>query len=331
MSARVTEARIRDVCQINPSVNPRFQQFKLEKLIKDLNTVHGARIQLYDKTGRQRPAAELCGDIYSYIPDTSICMLRPSGRMPSVKDVARQAEVMNKKYGSTIVYFIDPLNPRSGYRTIPEICDQMNDVSSQVRRKLDDDLDHVREKLKRHINELDKLSDEFQKFGSAKLPSALMATISPATRTVDFSALISDLTKRNESVLIEIEEMEKKEKEALEQLKDRAVNKELEKPEVSLRLDLVNQANVGIINDLFQKLPIPISGKKEEDYAALVKFYMDLKNKARSGDPYSRKLYKENKQAFRLLKHGFSPLTMTTAQISEKANDWNNTLNIAFN
>lgn len=330
MTDRVTEARIRDVCQINPSINPRFQQFKLEKLIKNLNTIHGARIQLTDKNGRVRPASELCGDIYSYIPDTSICMLRPSGRMPTVKDVARQAEVMNKKYGSTIVYHVDPLNPRSGYRTIPEICDQMNDVASQIRRKLDDDLDHVREKLNNHIIQLEKLGETF-KNGSAKLPMALMASITPATRTVDFSGLVKDLEAKNKIVLDELEEMEKREKEALEQLKERAINKELEKPEVSVRLDILNQANVGIVNDLFRNLPIPISGKKEQDYAALVKFYMDLKNKAKTGDAYAKKLYKENKQGFKLLKHGFSPLTMSVDQIASRAKDWNNKLDITFN
>lgn len=327
MNSRVTEGRIRDVCMINPNANPNFQQFKLEKLVKDMNTTYGVSIKLQDNSGRRRAFGEVCGEIYDYIPDTSICVVKSNGKMPTVGDIARVAKSMNDKYGSSIVYYIDPMNPKSGYRPIDQICEQMQDVANAVRRRMEDDLDVVKNRLEEHIMKLKALENDFSN-GFVNISSAMNRAINidPTTGTAvtgfyvsNPDTIVDNLVKRHEEVLAHIDKIREKDKAALKLLNERAARKEISKPDIDIRLDIMNTTQIGAINNLFENLPIHISGNKEKDYENLVDFYIKIKRKAQLGDEHAVSIYKKHRDAFKILEAGFSPLNTTRAQIVNRA------------
>ena len=148
----VTLNRMRYVCQRNSKLPKQLQRFNIELLANDLNKL-GFNIQLRDKRGKPLSTDKICNEIYMSRPDVEgVCMVK-SGKVDS-QGVAKLAKHFNKYYGTNIPLTVNPMDPSSPKRSIPELCDDLYLVSDKISRRLSDDVAGVKKKLFDSIDQL---------------------------------------------------------------------------------------------------------------------------------------------------------------------------------
>lgn len=148
----VTLNRMRYVCQRNSKLPKELQHFNIELLANDLNKL-GFNIQLRDKRGNPLSSDKICNEIYMSRPDVEgICMVN-NGKVNS-SNVTELAKYFNKHYGTNIPLTVNPMDPSSPKRSIPEVCDDLYLVSDKINRRLTDDVQGVKKKLFESIDQL---------------------------------------------------------------------------------------------------------------------------------------------------------------------------------
>jgi hypothetical protein len=148
----VTLNRMRFVCQRNSGLPKQLQRFNIELLANDLNKL-GFNIPLRDKNGKPLNSDKICNEIYMSKPDVEgMCMLN-NGEVSS-KGVTELARYFNKYYGTNIPLTVNPMDPNSAKRSVPEVCDDLYLVSDKINRRLADDMVGVKKKLTDSIEQL---------------------------------------------------------------------------------------------------------------------------------------------------------------------------------
>jgi len=148
----VTLNRMRFVCQKDSKMPKQLQKFNIELLANDLNKL-GFNIKLRDAKGKALSNDKICNEIYKSKPNVEgMCMI--NGSSVSSKGVTELAKYFNKYYGTNIPLTVNPMDPQSKKRSIPEICDDLYLVSDKISRSLADDVQGVKRKLLESIDQL---------------------------------------------------------------------------------------------------------------------------------------------------------------------------------
>lgn len=148
----VTINRMRYVCQRSSKLPKELQRFNIELLANDLNKL-GFNIQLRDKQGKPLNSDKICNEIYMSRPDVEGVCMTTNGKVDS-SGVVELARYFNKHYGTNIPLTVNPMDPSSPKRSIPEVCDDLYLVSDKITRRLTDDVQGVKKKLVDSIEQL---------------------------------------------------------------------------------------------------------------------------------------------------------------------------------
>jgi hypothetical protein len=145
---RITRDRIREVCQVDPSVPEELRNFRVELLANDLSSI-GFLVPVMDKSGKSLSTNAICSRISEAIPPPveNMCMVGSKG---SNKGIYKLVDMYNINYGANI-----PLKNSLGKsRPVEDICDDLYLVSDRVQRQLGGDTVRVKKALETHIEGL---------------------------------------------------------------------------------------------------------------------------------------------------------------------------------
>ncbi len=171
----VTMNRFRDVCQ--RTKNSENKRWRVEALANDIQKLTGIHIPVVTSSGKPIKLGTVCSKIKNVIPHPeSVCML--STRQGGIKNILSMVNTFNNTYNSNISVYKNPLDPKSGYRSMENLCDDLYYVAGQIDRDLADHTKLIKQSLVDEVQNLNNMTEILNNYQSA-LQSNIKNSVDP--------------------------------------------------------------------------------------------------------------------------------------------------------
>jgi hypothetical protein len=185
--ANINLNRIRATCQKDSNMPLELQQFNIELLANDMNKL-GYDIAIRDARGKPHSSDDICRRIHEATPPSveAVCMRGPKSGTDTLRNLVKH---FNKYYGANIFMKKDPRNPRSGDRSVSEVCDDLYLTADRVHRGLKSDTVNIKKNLEESIASLTIKKNE--------MDSVFSQQLSNLHRGADYDRVSGDISELN--------------------------------------------------------------------------------------------------------------------------------------